>query len=279
MSKSTKNINWPLIIIVATVFVSATRWIPALMRSEGFEIPEMWLTWWVPVSAILAVGQPIVEAVSIAFALNAYRYMKNDSQKNLMMVLIGGTLVSFVGVLTPNIVASGSSRSVYELLGDWMWFWGISVVLSTVMPVAAVAFGAARMSETAQKATPQKKEPDKNIWDDVTRTPELPVDAFKPFAEETGADDWWDRDTGQENIKSAEPPRPDLVETKLEDAKVYTAEPDTRIVVNGYPDFKERMSKLNGNAPSTGAQVERMFKVARKTAYSYIDKYKAEAQK
>jgi len=154
--RSSRNINWPLIIIVATVFVSATRWIPALMRSEGFEIPEIWMDWWVPASAGLAVGQPIVEAVSIAFALNAYRYMKNDSQKNLMMALIGGTLVSFVGVLTPNIVASGSSRSVYELLGDWMWFWGISVVLSTVMPVAAVAFGAARMSESPQKANTVK---------------------------------------------------------------------------------------------------------------------------
>lgn len=239
--KTPKTINWPLVIIVATVFVSATRWIPALMRSEGFEIPEAWLSWWVPVSALLAVGQPIVEAVSIAFALNAYRYMKNDSQKNLMMVLIGGTLVSFVGVLTPNIVSSGSGRSMYSLLGDWMWAWGISVVLSTVMPVAAVAFGAARMSETVQKGVMSVRDKDGGRQEDG------------PAVQATAS-----------QLPRLQPTRRDT-------------SPDNRIEVDGYEGFLEYISGMNGNAPRRGSEIEKMFKVSHNTAYQWARKMSAKS--
>ena len=61
------------LIKIGAVVTATPRWVAALLLAEGFVLPEAWLSWWIPISAILSAGMAITEALAFAFIFEAWR--------------------------------------------------------------------------------------------------------------------------------------------------------------------------------------------------------------
>jgi hypothetical protein len=142
--------HWATVIKVAAVAVAAPRWIGALLEAEGVPLPVEWRAWWVMFSAICAAGMALVEAGAFAYCLRSWRGMTGRSA-NVMALMIGGSAVTFVIVLSPYIAANVSKVGMSKLLvGGWLLVWSVAVALSTILIIASVGYAQKRpMTRTA----------------------------------------------------------------------------------------------------------------------------------
>ena len=102
--------DWQAFVIkVAAVLAATPRWVGALLQSEGFGLPETWLGWWIPLSAILSVAMAVVEGWSFSYIFHAWR---RDSNNQLLIAAIISCLTfvlvwgASVGLATISIVIS-----------------------------------------------------------------------------------------------------------------------------------------------------------------------------
>ena len=145
--------HWATIIKIAAVAVAAPRWIGALLEAEGVPLPPEWRAWWVIFSAVCAAGMALVEAGAFAYCLRSWRGMTGRSA-NVMTLMIGGSAVTFVIVLSPYIAANVSKLGMSKLLvGGWLLIWSVAVALSTILIIASVGYAQRRPLVTRTGAT------------------------------------------------------------------------------------------------------------------------------
>ena len=128
------------LIKIGAVVTATPRWVAALLLAEGFVLPEAWLSWWIPISAILSAGMAITEALAFAFIFEAWRNQQ-DRKANILLVFAAVAAVVFISVVSPYIVASVKGLPLAQVLsGAWLWMWAASVAASTIVIVAAVGY-------------------------------------------------------------------------------------------------------------------------------------------
>lgn len=139
------------IIKVGAVVTATPRWVAALLMAEGFVLPPEWLTWWVPLSALLSAGMAITEAMAFAFIFEAWRN-QSDRKSNTLLVFAGVAAIVFIGVVSPYIVTSVRGAPLADVLtGAWLWLWAASVAASTIVIVAAVGYAEKRPKVTVER--------------------------------------------------------------------------------------------------------------------------------
>ena len=136
--------HWATVIKVVAVAVAAPRWIGALLEAEGVPLPGEWRGWWVIFSAVCAAGMALVEAGAFAYCLRSWRGM-SGRVANVMALMIGGSAVTFVIVLSPYIAANVSKVGMSKLLvGGWLLVWSVAVALTTILIIASVGYAQKR---------------------------------------------------------------------------------------------------------------------------------------
>jgi len=293
------------IVETAAVLTASTRWVITFSPIDKTNLAGIiasmgWM--WDAISAVLSISFAVVEIWATAMIMRAFNLAKDGKDKFFLGAVWFVSLVVLAMVQIPPLYASLMDVPVSSLAG-----WNALYVVATSVAAFVVIAGVSYADRFKVKDTEGE-----NVWDGVTRTPELPVDAL-----DSTEGNWKEEFRDVESIgelkkrieiankilgnmrvydefdnlieKPAETvgyslqlptepmhgqtPRPDLVETKPEDAKVYTAEPDTRIVVNGFEGFVEAMKTMNGNKPKNGNQVSEVFKASKKTGYAWWSKY------
>lgn len=135
--------DWTATLIIGSVIlVVIPRWMPALMMSEGFAIPQEWLSWWRPMSAVFNGAMALVEAVAIAYVFSAWHKSEGQRAKRLMTMTVL-MVVTFTLVLIPFAAGGIAQVGMEEVLsrpGQYVMalIWGTAVVLSTSVTVMAV---------------------------------------------------------------------------------------------------------------------------------------------
>lgn len=157
------------LIKIGAVVTATPRWVAALLLAEGFVLPEAWMSWWIPVSAILSAGMAITEALAFAFIFEAWRNQQ-DKKANVLLIFAGVAAVVFISVVSPYIVASVQGLPLAQVLsGVWLWGWAASVAASTIVIVAAVGY-----AQKLPKFSPAVKENAVKISTPAETLPELP---------------------------------------------------------------------------------------------------------
>lgn len=133
------------LIKIAAIATAAPRWVGALLAAEGFSLPADWLTWWVPLSAVLSAGMAIVEGLAFAYVFEAWRNQSDKDGDKLFAFAIASALV-FVGVLAPYIAASVKHVALSDILtnGYALAAWSVAVGFSTIAIVASVGYAQKR---------------------------------------------------------------------------------------------------------------------------------------
>lgn len=139
-----RNARVALIIEFAVILTALPRWIPALMLAEGFALPEAWLVWWIPISAVFNGGMAVAEAVAIAYVFSAWHRTRRREDRRVLLALTILMILTFSFVLTPYIVSSVLQIEIREILtnigqyGSVILLWGTAVVATTGVTVMAV---------------------------------------------------------------------------------------------------------------------------------------------
>jgi hypothetical protein len=127
-------------IIVFAAVASTSRWVSALMASEGIYLDASW-GWWKAVSLILAVAMSAVEAVSFAFAFSRLKFTTKDGQRRIMWALIGLSSLAYVSTMSPSIAAYAQHVEIGAVLsGAGLWIWSVAVVMTTILTVSLVGY-------------------------------------------------------------------------------------------------------------------------------------------
>jgi hypothetical protein len=64
---------------------------------------------------------------------------------NVLALMIGGSAVTFVIVLSPYIAANVNKMGMSKLLiGSWLLVWSVAVALSTILIIASVGYAQKR---------------------------------------------------------------------------------------------------------------------------------------
>lgn len=175
--KQQRDLQAPIIKFSA-VFAAVTRWTGALLAGEGFSIPEDWMVWWLPASALLSAFMAVVEGWAFAYIFQAWWVMRNRERQRgaggMSKVLLALTIfaaVTFVLVLTPYIAAQAQGSSMYQVASQssaepilssklWLMAWSACVAASTISVVASVgiAQGAKAEEIVEVKQAPAKEE-------------------------------------------------------------------------------------------------------------------------
>ena len=139
------------IIKLAAVVTAAPRWIVALLAAEGLHLPPEWAGWWLPVSALSALGMAVVEGVAFAYVLAAWKAARQQRQVVTLAVLAVVSAVLFVGMLTPSIAASVRGLTVGEWLANdaALTAWAATVAASTIAIVASVGYAERAQAQPA----------------------------------------------------------------------------------------------------------------------------------
>lgn len=142
----------PNIIKIGAVMTAAPRWVGALLAAEGFGLPDSWLVWWIPASAILSACMAIVEGLAFAYVFEAWRNQTDRDSDNLLWFSLISAVV-FVGVLAPYIAAQVSQSALSDVLTGWVLYaWSIAVGLSTIAIVASVGYAQKKRTPRAYVA-------------------------------------------------------------------------------------------------------------------------------
>lgn len=140
---------------IGAVLTAIPRWVTALLWAEGFALPDPWLVWWVPVSALLSMAMAAVEGFAFAFAFSVWA-SKRRANGLLFAALLTAAL--FVGVLTPSIAAGVRGVPIGAILthDGVLLLWSVAVAASTIGIVISVGYAQriATMDEP-QPAQPQ----------------------------------------------------------------------------------------------------------------------------
>lgn len=140
------------VIKVAAVLTATPRWVAALLGAEGFALPQDWLTWWVPASAVLSAGMAVVEGFAFAYVFQAWRNQDDRKSDNLLRLAALSAAI-FVIVLAPYIAASVRHVALAAVLA-WppaLWLWSAAVAASTITIVVSVGY-AQRVTQPRRKA-------------------------------------------------------------------------------------------------------------------------------
>lgn len=154
------------IIKFSAVFAAVTRWTGALLAGEGFAIPDDWMVWWLPASALLSAFMAVVEGWAFAYIFQAWWVMRNRERQQgtggMSRVLLALTIfaaVTFVLVLTPYIAAQAQGSSMYRIAANpgnaepilssklWLMAWSACVAASTISVVASVGIAQGAKAE------------------------------------------------------------------------------------------------------------------------------------
>ena len=139
------------IIKLAAVVTAAPRWIVALLAAEGLHLPPEWAGWWLPVSALSALGMAVVEGVAFAYVLAAWKAARQQRQVITLAVLAVVSAVLFIAMLTPSIAASVRGLTVGEWLANdaALTAWAATVAASTIAIVASVGYAERAQAQPA----------------------------------------------------------------------------------------------------------------------------------
>lgn len=161
------------IIKFSAVFAAVTRWTGALLAAEGFAIPEDWMVWWLPASALLSAFMAVVEGWAFAYIFQAWWVMRNRERQQgaggMSKVLLALTIfaaVTFVLVLTPYIAAQAQGSSMYQVAGGgnvepilgskfWLLAWSACIAASTISVVASVGIAQGAKAEEIIEVKPE----------------------------------------------------------------------------------------------------------------------------
>lgn len=154
------------IIKFSAVFAAVTRWTGALLAGEGFSIPEDWMVWWLPASAILSAFMAVVEGWAFAYIFQAWWVMRNRERRRgaggmskVLLVLTVFAAMTFVLVLTPYIAAQAQGSSMYQIATNpkgiepilnsrlLLFAWSACVAASTISIVASVGIAQGAKAE------------------------------------------------------------------------------------------------------------------------------------
>lgn len=164
-------------IVIAAIAVAITRWVAALLPSEGMTIPDTW-SWWLPLSAILSATMAIVEGLAFSYVFAAWRNKstKDHRADNLLWMALGSA-AAFVVVLAPSIAANVRGVLLSEMLVSSvsLYLWSTAVALSTILIVVSVGF--------AQKENNQKPpDTESEKWKDKVKEAEARAKAAEQRA-------------------------------------------------------------------------------------------------
>ena len=161
------------IIKFSAVFAAVTRWTGALLAGEGFAIPEDWMIWWLPASALLSAFMAVVEGWAFAYVFQAWWVMRNRERQQgsggmskILLMLTIFAAVTFVLVLTPYIAAQAQGSSVYQVAGGgnvepilsskfWLLAWSACIAASTISVVASVGIAQGARAEEVVEVKPE----------------------------------------------------------------------------------------------------------------------------
>lgn len=129
------------LIKIAAICTAIPRWTGALLASEGFQIPDAWLGFWISASALLAVGMAITEAMAFSFIFSAWRNQR-DRRANRLFALAIFSALAFVYVLSPYIAGRVRGVTVADVLTNDIafWLWTIAVGASTILIIVSVGY-------------------------------------------------------------------------------------------------------------------------------------------
>lgn len=136
-------------IIFSATLVSITRWMGANMAGEGFVILDEWMSWWVPVSALLSAAMAVVEAWAFGYIGSVYRLERNKKIKRTITVLTASALLFFGGALVPYVMSQVEGVGLWDVLAS-RWgsaLWSISLTFSTISIVVATGYCSGRRKE------------------------------------------------------------------------------------------------------------------------------------
>jgi len=165
------------IIKFSAVFAAVTRWTGALLAGEGFSIPEDWMVWWLPASALLSAFMAVVEGWAFAYIFQAWWIMRNRERRqttggmsNVLLVLTIFSAIMFVLVLAPYIAAKAQGSSLHQIAtgtGEMepilntkalLVAWSICVAASTISIVASVGIAQGAKAEEIVEVKQVSKE-------------------------------------------------------------------------------------------------------------------------
>ncbi len=157
------------LIKVAAVITASPRWVGALLAAEGLAMPDGWVVWWLPLSALLSAGMALVEGLAFSFVFNAWRVQKDKSANKLLWLALLSAIV-FIAVLAPFIAAQVRAEKLSVVLGTgWaLWVWSASVAASTIVIVASVGYAQKQKEPVQAKqktatAKQSQKEPEQSL--------------------------------------------------------------------------------------------------------------------
>lgn len=149
----------PNFIKTSSILVAIPRLVVALLRSEGFELPETWLFWWIPLSALFGVALAVIEGLSFAYILNQWKYQKDKDKANKLFTLAVISLLTFCFMVMPSIAASVMNVKLSEIISNslMLWIWSFLVVFAPTIIIASVGY--AQKSDGDKKSNYKKQPP------------------------------------------------------------------------------------------------------------------------
>lgn len=126
---------------IAAVITATPRWVAALLAAEGLTVPDAWMSWWLPASALMSAAMAVVEGWAFAYVFAAWRNQRDRSSRWLLaLALISAGI--FIVVVAPYIAASVRQVPLSEILSTpWsLYLWAAAVAASTISIVASVGY-------------------------------------------------------------------------------------------------------------------------------------------
>lgn len=134
---------------IGAIMTAIPRLVVAMLRADGFELPETWIWFWLPLSAALSVGMAILEGSAFVYIFQAWRNQKDKSAVNLLY-LAGLSALLLTIVVSPSVAASIEDGTPF---GDTLscggpsfctsalrMIWSAAVVLTSVFITASIGY-------------------------------------------------------------------------------------------------------------------------------------------
>jgi hypothetical protein len=245
------------IVETAAVLTASTRWVITFSPIDKTNLAGIiasmgWL--WDAISAILSISFAVVEIWATAMIMRAFNIAKDRKDKFFLGAVWFVSLVVLAMVQIPPLYASLMDVPVSTLEG-----WNALYVVATSVAAFVVIAG---VSYADRFKAPLRGEGEDSDGDFLR----------EGFA----ADDELQKRVEEMTETVGTTPQLPTEPMHGQTEQVHMASPDTRIVVNGYEEFKSVLLGMNGNRPRTGAQVGRTFKMSPKTAYKYLERFESE---
>jgi len=263
------------VVEIAAILTSAPRWAIAFSPLDHSNIDRIITglgVLWDVASLIFSVSFSIVEVLATVMVWHAYKRAKEAKDKGILLSIWVLSIIALCLFQIPPLFAKLTGVSIAALGDIWPIVYVTTGAVSVFVIIAGTAYSSQFQEEVAKKEAPKDDDiPFSDLPDDEGYWNSMLNDEMKPTVQIIETPN--PVETPVVLVPKVAETRPDLVETKPEDAVVYTSKPDNRIVVNGYDGFVEKMKTLNGNKPKNGNQVSEVFKASKKTGYSWWSRY------